>query len=66
MPGLQKICLIFSHKPNKFTFLCVIMGMGKSNNKKKEGTMSYVIMFGYGRGVAHSNAHTWVGLTVCF
>ncbi len=42
------------------------MGMGKSNNKKKEGTMSYVIMFGYGRGVAHSNAHTWVGLTVCF
>jgi hypothetical protein len=25
--------------------------------------MSYVVMFGYGRRLAHYNAHTWVGLT---
>jgi hypothetical protein len=29
------------------------MGMGKNDNKKIEGTMSYVIMFGYGIGSAH-------------
>jgi hypothetical protein len=33
------------------------MGMGKNNNKKK-GTMSYVVMFAYGRGPTHCNAHT--------
>jgi len=38
-------------------------GHGKINNKKK-GTMSYVIMFGYGKGPTHFNAHTWVGLRV--
>jgi hypothetical protein len=39
------------------------MGMGKNNFKKKD-TMSYVIMFGYGRRPTHCNAHTWVGLRV--
>jgi len=24
----------------------------------------YVVMFGYGRGLAPSNAHIWVGLTI--
>jgi hypothetical protein len=38
------------------------MGMEKSITKK--GTMSYVIMFGYGKGPTHFNAHTWVGLKV--
>jgi hypothetical protein len=48
----------------KSFFLGAIMGMGKSNNKKKKGTMSYVVMFGYGGGLSHCNAHTWVGLKV--
>jgi hypothetical protein len=35
--------------------VCSVMGMGQSNNPKKEekGTMSYVVMFGYGKGLAH-------------
>ncbi len=37
--------------------MCVVIGMGKKNNKEK-GTMSYVVMFGYGRGSSHCNAHT--------
>ncbi len=44
--------------------MCVTMGMGKDNNKKKRGTMSYVVMFGYVRGPTHCNAHTWVGVRV--
>jgi hypothetical protein len=39
------------------------MGMGRKNNKKK-CIMSHVIMFGYGKGPTHFNAHTWVGLRV--
>jgi hypothetical protein len=35
---------------------------GDEKKKQKKGTMSYVAMFGYGRGRAHYNAHTWVGL----
>jgi hypothetical protein len=52
------------------------MGMGKSNNKKKHNVICghvwlwkdyhivCVVMFGYGRGLAHRNAHTWLGLKV--
>jgi hypothetical protein len=46
-----------------FNFFVCDYGHGKINNKKK-GTMSYVIMFGYGKGPTHFNAHTWVGLRV--
>ncbi len=60
---LEKICSVFSCNLNEIFFVCAIMGMGKSNNKKK-GTVSYVVMFGYGRGSAHCNAHTWMGSRV--
>jgi len=38
--------------------------MGTRKKKQKKGTMSYVVMFGYGRGRAHYNTHIWVGLIV--
>jgi hypothetical protein len=38
------------------------MGMRKNNNKKK--AQCHVVMFGYGRGPTHYNAHTWMGLRV--
>jgi hypothetical protein len=46
------------------SFFCVWLWAGEKAITKKNGTMSFVIMFGYGRGPAHWNAHTWVGLRV--
>jgi hypothetical protein len=40
-----------------FIFLCVVMGVRKSNNQKND-TMLYIVMFGGGRGPTHCNAHT--------
>ncbi len=34
-PSLEKICSIYSYNPNEIYFLCAVMSMGKSNNKKK-------------------------------
>jgi hypothetical protein len=62
MLGLKKICLVFSYKPNEFFFWCNYEH-GKKKAKKK-GIMSYVVMFGYGRGPTHCNAHTWMSLRV--
>jgi len=40
-------------------------GHGKRQQKRKrKGTMSYVVMFGYVRGPTHCKAHTWVGVRV--
>jgi len=38
------------------SFFCVVMGVGKNDNQKNAMVL-YVVMFGDGRGLAHSNAH---------
>jgi hypothetical protein len=53
----QKWVQVFKKIPNSFS-LCVAMGVRKSNNQKN-ATMSYVLMFGDGRGPTHCNTHTW-------
>ncbi len=40
-----------------FIFLCVVMGVRKSNNQKN-ATMLYVVVFGDGREPSGCNAHT--------
>jgi len=47
--GLEKICLVFSFNPNKILFFMCDYGHEKRKRKKKS-TMSYVVMFGYGKG----------------
>jgi hypothetical protein len=67
-PVLKKYVQSFHIMQNKifysfFFCVCSVMGMGQSNNPKKEekGTMSYVVMFGYGKGLAHCMcSHVWL------
>jgi hypothetical protein len=59
-PVLKKYVQSFHIIQMKSLFFCVVMGMGKSNNIKKS-TMSYVVMFGYGKGLAHCMcSHVWL------
>jgi hypothetical protein len=58
--SVKKYVWSFHIIQSKPFFLCAIMGMGKSNNKKK-GAVSYVVMFGYGKGLAHCMcSHVWL------
>ncbi len=44
----------------KSFFVCAVKNMGKNKNKKK-GTVSYVVMFGYGKGLSHCMcSHVWL------
>jgi hypothetical protein len=55
--------MVFSYNSNEIYFFVWLYACEKAITKKK-GTTSFVIMFGYGKGPAHCNAHTWVGLRV--
>jgi hypothetical protein len=60
-PVLKKYVQSFHIIQMKSFFWCVVMRMGKSNNPKKKNTMSYVVMFGYEKGLAHCMySHVWL------